>query len=291
MKVAIVGVGRVGTAVGLTLVAKHLIDELVLVGRTGGTAEAEALDLLHATAFGPPTKVYAGDIAATTGANVIVITIGSRIPGPVRTAGGAANYAILKEVLPKLAAASPDAVLLIATNPVDALTTLAGPLSGFPPQRVIGTGTLLDTMRLRLTLADRLGIHPQDIRTYVLGEHGDSQFAAFSCASAGGGRLMIARDDLLRIEAAARRVGHDIVRGKGYTNHGIALATAEVIESIVRDSRQVMPLSVRVEGFAGIRDVCLSLPVVIGRSGVLRRIDIELNAEENRRPAFLGGRC
>lgn len=280
MKVTIVGVGRVGAALGIVLVARHLVDELVLVGRTTGVAEAEALDLLHATAFGRPTKVRAGDIAATAGSDVVIICIGVRKLEPDRAAGGVDNYNAMKSFLPALAAASPNAVLLIATNPLDALTTLAGPLSGLPPDRVIGTGTLLDTMRLRVMLSERLGISASDIRAYVLGEHGDSQFAAFSSASAGGGRLNIDRDELREIESTARQIGYTIASGKGYTNHGIALAAAEIIEAIARDSHAVMPLSVDVRGFAGVHDVCLSLPVVIGRQGVLRRIDIELSHDE-----------
>jgi L-lactate dehydrogenase len=280
MKISIVGVGRVGAALGLALVARHLVDELVLVGRTRDSARGEAMDLLHATAFGKMTTVRSGDLKDTAGSDIIVICFGPRGVGWERAAGADLNFAALKHAVPLLVASSPDAVFVVATNPVDAMTTLVGRLSGLPPTRVIGTGTLLDTMRLRILLSERCGIVPRDIRAYVLGEHGDSQFAAFSSASAGGGRLAIEPAELRRIEAAVRRSGHEIVKCKGYTNHGIALATTEIIEAIVRDSREIMPLSTLVDGFHGVRGVCLSLPVVVGRGGAIKRIEVELSPGE-----------
>jgi L-lactate dehydrogenase len=280
MKISIIGVGRVGSALGLALVARHLVDELVLVGRRRDSARGEAMDLLHATAFGKMTTVRSGDLKDTAGSDIIVICFAPRGVGRERAAGADLNFATLKHAVPLLVASSPNAVFLVATNPVDAMTTLVGRLSGLPPARVIGTGTLLDTMRLRILLSERCGIVPRDIRAYVLGEHGDSQFAAFSSASAGGGRLAIDPAELRRIEADVRRSGHEIAKCKGYTNHGIALATTEIIEAIVRDSREIMPLSVLVEGFHGVKGVCLSLPVVVGREGAMKRIEVELSCEE-----------
>lgn len=145
---------------------------------------------------------------------------------------------------------------------------------------MIGTGTLLDTMRLRVMLSERCEIHPQDIRAYVIGEHGEAQFAAFSSASAGGGPIALPRDVLAQIERDARGVGNDVVRQRGYTNHGIALAMAELIEAIVRDARQVMPLSVRIDG-PGDGPIWLSLPVVVGRAGVLKTIGVAFSADED----------
>ena len=280
MKVSIVGVGRVGSALGAVLVARQVANELVLVGRSLEKTVAEALDLSHAAALGRPTRVIAGDIAATTGSDVIVLSFGQPMVVYDRTESASENYAVLASLVPQLATASPSAVLIVATNPVDAMTTLAGRLSGFPPERVLGTGTLVDTMRLRAALSERLGIHPLDIRAYVLGEHGDSQFAAFSFASAGGGSLDLSPEDAQAIEASVRQIGYSIVKGKGHTCYGIALATAEIVEAILRDTRQVMPLSVLVDGFAGVNDVSLSLPVVIGQGGVRRRIKVQLSAAE-----------
>lgn len=281
MKVSIVGVGKVGAALGVVLVARQLASELVLVGRDPAKTRAEALDLSHAAALGRPTRVVAGDVAATAGSDVVVLCVGGPMtPGQSRDDAAADNLRLLESLLPPLAAASPDAVLILATNPNDAMTTLAGPLTGYPATRVIGTGTLLDTMRLRAALSERLDIHPLDIRAYVLGEHGDRQFAAFASATAGGGPLELDAAEARRIGESVRELGYEILAGKGYTSSGIALATAEIVEAVLRDTHAVMPVSVRVDGFAGVTDVALSLPVVIGRIGVRRRINVRLAPDE-----------
>ena len=280
MKVAIVGVGRVGSALGLVLVARHFVDELVLIGRSRETVEGEAADLRHATAFGRPTKVYAGGIAEAAGADIVVFCLGVRHNSNDRAAGGIETWRAMRELVRPLSQNCPKAVFIVASNPVDALTTLVGRASRFPPERVIGTGTLLDTMRLRVTLSDQYHVSASDIRAYVIGEHGDSQFAAFSSASIGGAPLALPADAMRHAESQARDAGHAIYRLKGYTNQGIALATAELIEAIVLDARQVMPLSVRIDDFAGVDGICQSLPVVIGRAGVTGRISLNLSPDE-----------
>ncbi|MGC4032511.1 MAG: hypothetical protein QM754_12425 [Tepidisphaeraceae bacterium] len=171
-------------------------------------------------------------------------------------------------------------MLVMATNPNDAMTTLAGDLTGYPPTRVIGSGTLVDTMRLRASLSQKLAIHPLDIRAYVLGEHGENQFFAYSNATAGGGPLELDAEEARQLECDVRRIGYKILQGKGYTSSGVALAIAEIVGAIVRDTHEVMPLSTRVDGFAGVEGVCLSLPVVVGQAGILRRINVKLSAEE-----------
>jgi L-lactate dehydrogenase len=284
MKVSIVGIGKVGTALGLTLVARGLIDELVLIGRPAATpgeptsATGEAMDLLHASAFTRPAEVRAGVVADATGSDVIVICASDRTPTSFlnRNDSACANAALFRKLLPPLISACPAAILLVTTNPPDALTTLALQLSNLPSGRVLGTGTLLDTMRLRVLLSRRCGIHPRDIRAYVLGEHGDTQFVAYSSASAGGSRIELDPSLLRALEAQARLAGHEIVRQKGHSCAGVALAAAAIIEAIATDSREIIPVSTLVNGFAGVNGVCLSLPAVIGRAGVLRTLDIEL---------------
>lgn len=281
MKVSIIGVGKVGAALGIVLVARQLASELVLVGRNPEKTRAEALDLSHAAALGRPTRVTAGDIADTADSAVIILCVGGPMTADqTRDAAAAENFLVIKELLPPIAAASPNAVLILATNPNDAMTTVASTLTGFPPTRVIGTGTLLDTMRLRAALSRKLEIHPLDIRAYVLGEHGDGQFAAFSCASAGGGRLELEPAEAEQLEHQVRKTGYAILAGKGYTSSGIALATAEIVEAVLRDTHAVMPVSTRVDGFAGVSGVALSLPVVVGQTGVQRRINVQLSDAE-----------
>jgi L-lactate dehydrogenase len=281
MKVSIIGIGNVGSSLGVALVAQGLVDQLVLVGRRRDKVTGEALDLLHASAFTRPLEVTAGEVADTAGSDVIAVCVAGRVDaGPVREGALHLNAELFREMIPALAAASPRAVLLITTNPLDVMTTLAVRLSGLPPQQVLGTGTLLDTMRLRVLLSRECGIHPHDIRAYVLGEHGDSQFAALSSASSGGARLPLKNSLLKKFAADTVQSGLQIHRAKGYTNHGVAFAAARIIQAVALDTHEVMPVSTLVHGSHGVRDVCLSLPAVVGRAGVLKTLKVELTKEE-----------
>jgi L-lactate dehydrogenase len=282
MKVSIVGVGHVGSSLGLALVAGGHTDELVLVGRRKDVVAGEALDLLHASAFTRPVDVKAGEIADTAGSDVIAICVAGKSEGSIREGAVASNAQIFRNIIPPLAAASPSAVLLVTSNPLDTMTTLALRLSGLPPAQVIGSGTLLDTMRLRVLLSRQCQIHPHDIRAYVLGEHGDSQFAALSSASSGGARLPLKPALLKQMVAETVTAGTDIYRLKGYTNHGVAFAAAAIIRAIALDAHEVMPVCTLVNGDFGVRDVCLSLPAVIGRRGVLQTLKVELTGDEKQ---------
>jgi len=284
MKVSIIGIGHVGSSLSVALVAQGLTDHLVLVGRRKDAVRGEALDLLHASAFTRPLDVVAGDIADTAASDVIVLCVAGKSDGHVREGALFSNAELFREMIPPLAAGSPDGVLLVTTNPLDTMTTLAVRLSGLPPSQVVGSGTLLDTMRLRVLLSRECGIHPHDIRAYVLGEHGDSQFAALSSASSGGARLPLKPTVLNRLMAQTVRAGTDIYRMKGYTNHGVAFAAASIIRAVALDSHEVLPVSTLVHGDHGVRDVCLSLPAVVGRKGVLKTLKVELTAGE--RDAF-----
>lgn len=281
MKVSIVGIGNVGSSLGVALVAQGLVDQLVLVGRRKDRVIGEAMDLLHASAFTRPLDVTAGDLADTAGSDVIALCLASKSEGEVRHGALAANAEMFRQTVPPLARASPDAVMLVASNPLDVMTTLTLQLSGLPAGQVMGTGTLLDTMRLRVLLSRECDIHPHDIRAYVLGEHGDSQFAALSSASSGGARLPLKLALLHKLAADTMQSGLEIHRRKGYTNHGVAFAAARIIQAIAQDTREVMPVSTLVNGNHGVRDVCLSLPAVIGRSGVQKILKVELTAEES----------
>ena len=282
MRVSIVGMGRVGSTLAYTLLLRGLADELILVDDKGEIAQGEGLDLEHAEAFtGHPMSVRAGGPSDTAGSDVVVITCS--VPwNPDYTNRfdiGRDNLRIYREIVPPLAEASPDAKLLIISNPVDVMTYHALELSGFPASRVFGTGTLIDSARFRTMLSARMGIHPDDLRAYILGEHGDSQFPAFSMATAGGTRIEedSATDEIFR---QASRSGFDVVHRKGHTNYAISMAAALVIEAVAWDTRRTMPLSVRIDGFLGVRDVCLSLPVVLGREGVTRVFEPDFGPDE-----------
>ena len=196
------------------MVSQGLTDQLVLVGRRKDAVRGEALDLLHASAFTRPLEVIAGDIADTAGSDVIAMCVAGKSVGDIREGAVQANAEIFREMIPALAAGSPRAVLLITTNPLDTMTTLTVQLSGLPPSQVIGSGTLLDTMRLRVLLSRECGIHPHDIRAYVLGEHGDSQFAALSSASSGGAKLPLKPELLNRLMAETVKAGTEIYKAK-----------------------------------------------------------------------------
>lgn len=283
MKISVIGTGRVGSTLAYTLVLKGLVDELVLVNRTRERAEGDALDLQHAHLFiDKQMTIRAGEIADTAGSEVIALCASAPWKDNFtnRLDSARANTRLYEELVPPLAAASPDAKLVVLTNPVDVLTWHAIRLSGFPPERVMGTGTLVDSARFRELVSEQIGIHPSDIRAYALGEHGDSQFLAFSCAEAGG-EPVEDRPDRRAMFAEATRAGYDVFQKKGCTNYAIAMAAAYVIETILTDARHTMPLSVLVNDYEGVSDVCLSVPVVVGREGVVRWMRPTLNTEES----------
>jgi L-lactate dehydrogenase len=189
------------------------------------------------------------------------------------------NAELLKELLPPLASIAPDCKLIIVTNPVDPMTWLARELTGFPKERVFGTGTLIDSIRLRALLSNDLSIHPDDLRAYILGEHGDKQFAAMSIAQAGGERIE-STPERRAICERVKRCGVDIFKKKGNTSYAIAQATSCIIESILFNEYRTMPLSVFLKGYLGLSDLCLSIPVVVGRAGIERYIRPELSESE-----------
>lgn len=282
MKLSIIGIGRVGAALAHNVVLRELADELVLVNRTHETAVGEALDLTHASSFADRRCVVrAGSIEDTAGSDAVVIT--SSIPTPPggvpRTHLTEGNAALLREMVPSIAAACPDAKLVVVTNPVDTMTWLTIKLTGFDPACVIGTGTLVDSARFRTMLSAEVGIHPDDLRAYILGEHGDTQFPALSTALAGGVRIA---DNTLVPGVFDRTVqaGYEVFRHKGHTSYAIAGAASLIVESIALDSRRTMPVSTYIDDFDGASDVCLSLPCVIGREGIHKVLHPKFNDDE-----------
>ncbi len=283
MKVSVIGVGMVGSTLAYALSMRQVCDELVLTGRTMEKARGDALDLQHADLFRErDMRIVAGEIGDTAGSEVVALCASRPWKqGFVdRYNNAQANVDLVDELVPALAHASPDAKIVVLSNPVDVLTYRAIQKSGFEPRRVMGTGTLIDSSRFRALLSEEVGIHPRDLRAYTLGEHGDTQFPAMSIAEAGGEKI----DDTPARRALfeqARHAGPEVFKLKGYTNYAIASAGLMVIESILTDARQTMPLSVLVDGFCGVRDVCLSMPVVVGAQGVERWLHPELSEEES----------
>ncbi|MDB6133434.1 MAG: lactate dehydrogenase [Verrucomicrobiales bacterium] len=282
MKVTIVGMGKVGSTLAFALVCKSVVREMVLLGRNQRMVQGDVLDLEHAQSFVPvPAQIRTGGVEAAAGSDIIIMC--ASVPSPVvlthRAVLGPGNVRLMRELLPPLAEGSPDAVLMMVSNPVDVLTWHAMKITGWPAARVLGTGTLIDSARFRRMLSMEVGVHCGDLRAYILGEHGPTQFAAMSCATAGGESI---DDNPHRRELihAAAQAGHAVHGQKGYTNFGIAMAASAIVEAIVLNTLHTMPVSTLIDGFLGVREVCLSLPAVIGRRGIERVFYPNLNAEE-----------
>lgn len=284
MKIAILGTGRVGSALAHAIVLKQLSDQLMIAGRSLSKARGDALDLRHALSFCPRSMTLeAGVIADVRNHDIILITLSVPVLATFtsRLQLGAGNAGLFREIIPGLAAANPRAILVIVTNPVDVMTYLATRLSGFPPHRVVGVGTLVDSARFRTLLSQEERIHPDDLRAYVLGEHGPHQFPVLSHAQAGGEPI---RDTPEHRQLFHRVIeaGFEVYRLKGYTNYAIASAACLVLESIVFDQCHTMPLVTCFEQWMGIRDNCFSIPVVVGRQGVVRHLHPKLSPEEHQ---------
>ena len=290
MKVGIVGVGMVGSAAGFALALTGGAREVVLVDRDAARARAEAEDISHAVPFGRAARVRAGDWADLAGAGVVILACGvSQRPGETRLALLSRNAAVFSEVIGHVRRVAADAILLVATNPVDVMTDIATRLSGLPPARVIGSGTILDTARFRSLLGAHLGIAPQSVHAYVLGEHGDSEVLSWTAARAGSVpiRAFAAQvgapiTDTVRaaIDDGVRRAAYRIIAGKGATWHGIGAGLARIVRAIAGDEGAVLSVSIVTPEIAGVGPVALSLPRVLGAAGVTADLMPDLDAAE-----------
>ena len=282
MKISVIGLGRVGATLAYTLVQRGLGDELVLYNRRHETAVGDACDLEHAASFTPWfTRIRAGDLPATADSDLLVFCASAGLPEGAtdRRLLGPANVGVLEGLLPGLARLSPRACLLMLSNPVDVLVWHALRLTGFPPERVMGTGTLVDSARFRTMVSAALDIHADDVRAYILGEHGAAQFPALAMVQAGGeylGDREVTREAYRQVQEAGARV----LRSKGYTNFAVAMAAALIVEAIVHDSRRTIPVSILLDDYFGVSDVCLSVPAVIGAHGVRRVLRPQLSDDE-----------
>lgn len=290
MKIGIVGTGMVGSAAGYAMALMGVGTQIVLVDHNAALARAQAQDIAHATPFATTVAVRAGEYADLDGAAVVIIAAGvSQKPGESRLALLERNVEVFKSVIGGVMQAAPEAILLIATNPLDVMTFAAQRISGLPPERVIGSGTILDTARLRSLLGDHLGIAPNSVHAYVLGEHGDSEVCVWSSAMAGSVPIVSFADQTGRSLDAATRTSiakqvkgaaYTIIEGKGATWYGIGAGLARIVSSITDDERTVLSVSQVTEEVEGVRDVALSLPRIIGRDGIVATLMPELDETE-----------
>ncbi|KAH9546277.1 hypothetical protein CY35_12G086800 [Sphagnum magellanicum] len=294
-KITVVGVGNVGMACAQTILTQNLADELALVDVEPNKLRGEMLDLQHAAAFLPRAKIVADtDYKITAGSAICIVTAGARQkPGESRLALVQKNASILKNIIPQIVKYSPDAILLIISNPVDALTYVAWKLSGFPPNRVLGSGTNLDSSRFRWLLADHLDVNAHNVHGYLIGEHGDSSVPVWSTVNVGGVPLLqflknngIPYSQAILDELHKKVVdgAYEVIQLKGYTSWAIGYSVASLVKCLLRDQRWIHPVSVCAKGFHGIEDeVFLSLPTQLGSNGVVGVLNVPLTDEERKK--------
>ena len=289
-KCGVIGVGFVGATCAYTLAVSGLFSEVVLVDMNHKKAEGEAADINHGVSFAKPCFVRAGAYADLAKCGLIIIAAGAnQKPGETRIELLHRNRVILSSIMEQLTAVNKNAVLLIVSNPVDVLTCMAQQLSGFPAGHVIGSGTVLDTARLKYLVGQKLGVDSRNVHAFIIGEHGDSELAVWSSANISGVDL----DDYCRITGVpdpaamlhqiyenVRDAAYAIIESKGATYYGIGMAVRRIAEAIVRDEHSVLPVSSMIQGHYGVDGICLGLPSIVGRNGVESVLDIPLSTEE-----------
>lgn len=285
-KVAIIGLGRVGITTAYAILLKGLATELVLFSREIEKAEGEKADLEHGMPFYPKCNIIASsNYEDLSGTDLVIFTAGcAQKPGETRLDLAKNNCAIVDALIPNIVKHAPHTLILMVANPVDIMTLRAVEKAKLPEGRVFGSGTLLDTARFRLHLSKGVKISAKSIHTYILGEHGDSSFAATSTATIGGKPILsfpeMSPEHIQWAQDQTRKDAYKIINGKGATYYGIASAVTHIVETIMRDSKKIIPLSTPLTGQYGLDNVSLSLPCILGRNGVERIIDLPLSVTE-----------
>ena len=288
-KITVVGAGNVGASIAYTLTINGMASEIVLVDINKGKAEGEAMDILQGTAFCPPVDIHAGEYEDAKGSNIVIITSGiPRKPGQTRLELAQVNVNLMKDIGPMLVAAAPKAVYVVVSNPVDIMTYALLKATDLPATQVIGSGTMLDSARLRSIIAENVGINPKNVHGYVIGEHGDSSVVPWSLTTISGMEMNAYCDSIGKtncmnlsvIEEDMRTSGAKVIGLKGATYYAIALSVCRICECILRDTNSVLPVSAMIHNRYGIDDVCLSLPFIIGQHGIVQEINPSLLPEE-----------
>lgn len=288
-KAAIVGCGFVGSASAFALMESGLFSELVLIDADRNRAEGEALDISHGLPFSKPMQIYAGDYEDISDAAVVIVTAGAgQKPGETRLDLVKKNVAIFKSIIPQIAEYNQCGILLVVANPVDILTYVAKQLSGFPSNRVFGSGTVLDTARLKYLLGEHLGVDSRSIHAFIIGEHGDSEIAAWSSANVSGVPLhkfcemrghFDHQQSMEKIAEGVKNSAYEIIEKKKATYYGIAMSVKRICEAIVRDEKSILPVS-SIQETEDLSGVALSMPAIVGKNGVEDLVPIELDEFE-----------
>ena len=288
-KCGIIGCGSVGAATAYTLAINGLFSELILIDQNKQRADGEAMDISHSISFSQPCRVISGDYDDLKDAALIIIAAGvGQKPGETRLDLLSRNVAVMRAIITEIRRVCPDAILLIVSNPVDLLTGIAQRISGFPPSRVIGSGTVLDTARLKYLLAQKLGVDSRNVHAFVIGEHGDSELAVWSGANISGvdlddycsaRRLSADFSDLFE---SVRHAADTIIAAKGATYYGIAMSVLRIATCIMRGEHGVLPVSCCADGHYGLGNVSIGLPCIVSRNGIETILDIPLSKSEQQ---------
>ncbi len=289
-KVVMIGCGFVGSASAFSLMESGLFTEIVMIDADKKRAEGEALDISHGIPFARPMKIYAGDYDDITNAAIVIVTAGAnQQPGETRLDLVEKNIKIFQSIIPEISKRDFKGILLIVSNPVDILTYVAIKLSGLPQNRVIGSGTVLDTARLKYAIGQHLNIDSRSVHAFIIGEHGDSEIAAFSSANISGVPLNTFcemrghydhKSATEKIAEDVKNSAYEIISRKKATNYGIAMSVKRICEAIIRNEKSILPISSMMQGEYGINDVVLSMPAIVGINGVENHIPISLNKTE-----------
>lgn len=292
-KVILVGDGAVGSSYAFALVNQGIAQELGIVDLFKEKTQGDAEDLSHALAFTSPKKIYSADYSDASDADLVVLTSGApQKPGETRLDLVGKNLAINKSIVTQVVESGFNGIFLVAANPVDVLTYSTWKFSGFPKERVIGSGTSLDTARFRQALAEKLDIDARSVHAYIMGEHGDSEFAVWSHANVAGVNLEnylkdvrnFNAEELIDLFEGVRDAAYTIINKKGATYYGIAVALARITKAILDDENAVLPLSVFQDGqYEGVTDCFIGQPAVVGAHGIVRPINIPLNDAETQK--------
>jgi len=290
VKVAVVGAGFVGSTTAYTLMLSGLVSELVLIDINKEKAEGEVMDMNHGMPFVRPVDIYIGDYKDCAGADIVIITAGAnQKPGETRIDLVKKNTEIFKGIIDQILKYNTDCILLVVTNPVDILTYVTYKLSGFPKNRVIGSGTVLDTSRFRYLIGQKVNIDPRNVHAYIIGEHGDTEVPTWSLANIAGipmdnycksVEMCLGEATRKEIFDNVKKAAYHIIDKKGATYYAVALAVRRIVEAIVRNENSILTVSSLIEGQYGINDICISLPSLVNRQGIVNILDIPISNEE-----------
>jgi L-lactate dehydrogenase len=290
-KVSIIGAGNVGATFAFSLMTSSLAREIALIDNNIEKAKGECMDLNHSVSFAKPAKIYEGGYEACADSDVVVITAGARQkPGQTRIDLVNQNIGIFKQIIPNITKYAGNAIIIVVTNPVDVLTYATLKISGFPQNKVIGSGTVLDSSRFKYLISEHCGVDPRNVHAYIIGEHGDTELPVWSHANIAGmvlgkycsvcGRGCDFKNELGKIFDEVKNAAYQIIQTKGATYYAIAMALVKIVEAILRDENSVLPVSSLVNDYYGVNDVCLSLPSVVNKEGVAKTMHLELSPQE-----------